>query len=280
MEKILVTTDQSANSKAAIRFAIKLAKQRKAELIILHVYHLLKPFKWSDDAFTEYTDTFRKKTVEELSSFIAGIYHDIDEPEINHQLVLVSNIDVVDGIKDYAGKHNCSYICISTRGAGAIKKIFGTHTAKLISSSSIPVLCIPSGYHLKDLKHILYASDMTDYENELKKVVDFARPIHASVEMMHIAYPYEFAFDKELAEATLQKKTDYKVTILNPQRDITNALLQDIEHAVKISKPSLLVLFTHQSRSMFEKLFFPSNAEEYSFYGKIPLLTFNKKEGK
>ncbi|SDP97143.1 Nucleotide-binding universal stress protein, UspA family [Mucilaginibacter sp. OK268] len=278
MEKILVTTDQSANSKAAIRFAIKLARQRKAELIILHVYHLLKPFKWSDHAFAEYTDSFRKKTVEELSSFIAGIYHDIDEPEINHQLVLVSNIDVVDGIKDYAGKYNCSYICISTRGAGALTKIFGTHTAKLINSSSIPVLCIPSGYHLKDLKHILYASDMTDYENELKKVVDFARPIHASVEMMHIAYPHEFAFDKELAEATLQKKTDYKVTILNPQRDITNALLQDIDHAVKISKPSLLVLFTHQSRSMFEKLFFPSNAEEYSFYGKIPLLTFNKKE--
>jgi nucleotide-binding universal stress UspA family protein len=280
MEKILVTTDQSANSKAAIRFAIKLAKLRKAELIILHVYHLLKPFKWSDHAFAEYGDNFRKKTTEELSSFIAGIYHDIDEPEINHQLVLVSNIDVVEGIKDYAGKHNCSYICISTRGAGAITKIFGTHTAKLISSSAIPVLCIPSGYHLKDLKHILYASDMTDYENELKKVIDFARPIHASVEMMHIAYPYEFAFDKELAEATLQKKTDYKVTILNPQRDITNALLQDIDHAVKISKPSLLVLFTHQSRSMFEKLFFPSNAEEYSFYGKIPLLTFNKKEGK
>ncbi|MFA6086318.1 universal stress protein [Mucilaginibacter sp.] len=280
MEKILVTTDQSTNSKAAIRFAIKLAKQRKAELIILHVYHLLKPFKWSDHAFAEHTDSFTKKTAEELSSFIAGIYHDIDEPEINHQLVLVSNIDVVDGIMEYASKHNCSYICISTRGAGAITKIFGTHTAKLISSSAVPVLCIPSGYHLKELKHILYASDMTDYENELKKVIDFAKPIHASVEMMHIAYPYEFAFEKELAEATLLKKTDYKVTILNPQRDITNALLQDIDHAVKISKPSLLVLFTHQSRSMFEKLFFPSNAEEYSFYGKIPLLTFNKKEDK
>ncbi|TFF40677.1 universal stress protein [Mucilaginibacter psychrotolerans] len=278
MEKILVTTDQSTNSKAAIRFAIKLAKLRKAELIILHVYHLLKPFTWTEHAFAEYGDSFREKTTEELSSFIAGIYHDIDEPEINHQLALVSNIDVVDGVIDYAGKHNCSYICISTRGAGALTKMFGTHTAKLISSSPVPVLCIPSGYHLKELKHVLYASDMTDYENELKKVVDFARPIHATVEMMHIAYPSEFAFDKELVEATLQKKTDYKVTILNPQRDITNALLQDIDHAVKISKPSVLVLFTHQSRSMFEKLFFPSNAEEYSFYGKIPLLTFNKNK--
>ena len=278
MEKILMTTDQSVNSKAAIRFAIKLAKMRKAKLIVLHVYHLLKPFKWSDHAFAEYTDTYVKKTAEEITSFIAGIYHDINEPEINHQLVLVSNIDVVDGIMDYANKHNCSYICISTRGAGTLTKIFGTHTAKLIGSSAVPVLCIPSSYHLKELTHILYASDMTDYENELKKVVDFARSLQATVAMMHISYPYEFVYDQALAKATVQKKADYQVSLLTPGRDITRTLLEDIDHAIKSTKSSLLVLFTHQSRSMFKKLLFPSTAEVYSFYGRIPLLTFNKQE--
>ncbi|AMR29984.1 hypothetical protein A0256_00405 [Mucilaginibacter sp. PAMC 26640] len=278
MEKILVTTDQSVNSKAAIRFAIKLAKQRKAELIIVYVYHLLKPFNWTDRAFEKHGDSFREKTMAELTSFIADIYHEIHETEIHHQLVLISNMDVVDGIMEYANKHACSYICIATRGAGMLTKIFGTHTAKLITHSPIPVLCIPSAYHLKEIKHVLYASDLTDYESELAKVVAFARPIHASVDLMHISYPFEFAFDKELMEATLKKKADYDVTIVKRQRDITNALLEDIDDAIKVSKPSLLVLFTHQSRSMFEKLFYPSNAEEYSFYGKIPLLTFNKNE--
>ncbi|XHR97185.1 hypothetical protein ACFJIV_11345 [Mucilaginibacter sp. UC70_90] len=80
---------------------------------------------------------------------------------------------------------------------------------------------------------------MTDYENELKEVVDFAGPIGASVEMVHISYPNEFAFDKELAEATLQKKNSYKISLLNLQRDVNNNLLEDIDHAVKISKPSL-----------------------------------------
>jgi len=280
MEKILVTTDQSDNSKPALRFAIKLAKQRKAELIILHVYHLLKPFNWTDFAFEQYGDTFRKKTISELTSFIEDIYHGIHESEIHHQLVLVSNIDVVEGIMQYATQHDCSYICISTRGAGVLTKIFGTHTAKLITHSHIPVLCIPSSYHLKEIKHILYASDMTDYERELTTVVAFARPIQASVEMMHIAYPADFAFDEELMEATLKKKTDYEVTLHNRKRDITNPLLEDIDDAIKSSKPSLLVLFTHQSRSMFEKLFYPSNAADYSFYGKIPLLTFNKTQDK
>lgn len=278
MEKILVTTDQSANSKSAIRFAIKLAKQRGAELIFLHVYHLLKPFKWKAATFAQYTTQFQKNLAEELSSFMNEIFKSVGETEINYQLALISNTDVVDGIRDYADKHNCSYICISTRGAGTLSKIFGTHTAKLISSSTVPVLCIPSAYRLKDLKHILYASDMTDYENELKMVVDFARPLQAGVDMIHISYPYELIWDREMAEEILQKKTAYPVHLLTHKRNMSQALLKDLEHAVKVSKPTILVLFTHQSKSLFERLFFSSNAEEYSFFGKIPLLTFPKSK--
>lgn len=278
MEKILVTTDQSANSKAAIRFAIKLAKQRNAALIVLHIYHLVKPFKWTATDFAQYSAQFREQTIEELSAFIAEIYKGIDEPEINYQLALASHIDIVEGISDYAARHDCAYICISTRGAGTLKKIFGTHTAKLIGTSTVPVLCIPSTYHLKPLKSILYASDMGDYENELKKVVDFAKPLQASLDMMHISDRYEFSFDKELVEANIAKKTVYPVNLLTPKRDITHTLLEDIDRVIKSHKPSLLVLFTHQSRSLFEKFFFPSNAKGYSFYGKIPLLTFNKQD--
>lgn len=276
MERILVATDQSANSKSAIRFAVQLAAQRKADLIILQVYHLLKPAEWSDHIFAIHTDNFKKKLTEELSSFIAGIYRGINALNINCQFALVSDIDVVDGIITYASQHNCDYICIGTRGASAIKKIFGTHTAKLISRSPIPVLCIPSAYRLKALKKVLYASDMNDYENELKKVIDFARPIHASVSMVHISYPYELITDKTRTEASLLKKTHYQVSLLTPPRDLFNALLKDIDFVIKKSKPSLLVLFNHQSRPFLEKMFYPSNAENYSFYGKIPLLTFKK----
>lgn len=276
MERMLVATDQSVNSKSAIRFAVQLAGQRKAELIILQVYHLLKPAEWSDHTFAIHTDNFKKKLTKELSSFIAGIYRGTNAPNVNYQLALVSDINVVDGIIAYASQHNCAYICIGTGGAGAIKKIFGTHTAKLISHSPIPVLCIPGAYRLKALNKVLYASDMTDYENELKKVIDFAKPIHASVSMVHISYPYELVADKARAEASLLKKTHYEVSLLTPPRDLFKALLDDIDLAIKNSKPSLLVLFNHQSRSFFEKMFYPSNAENYSFYGKIPLLTFKK----
>lgn len=277
MEKILVTTDQSANSRSAIRFAIKMAKARKAELLILHVYHLIKPFKWSESAFAEYKEKFNKQTTDELTRFIAQVYKSINEPEIKYKLILHDGLDVPEGIMKSAKKHNCAYICISTRGAGTFKKIFGTNTSQLITHATIPVISVPSTYRFKEIKHLLYATDMTNYEVELEKVVAFARPINAWVEMMHISYPDAFVYDTELMEDTLAKKANYKIQVHQRKRDITNTLLEDIDAALKASKASLLVLFTHQSRSMFEKVIFATNAQNYSFHGRVPLLTFNKE---
>ena len=47
--KLLVTTDFSANSKGAIRFAQTLAKQTEnIEVIFYHAIHVMKPIRWSD----------------------------------------------------------------------------------------------------------------------------------------------------------------------------------------------------------------------------------------
>jgi len=278
MEKILVTTDLSAKSKSAIQFAITLAKSRKAELIILHVYHLVRPFKWTDDEYSVYWVRFKNRTMRKLTAFTVELFG-ATGPGVPCQMVLHSNIDVVEGIMEYAEKHDCAYICISTRGAGRLKKLFGTHTSKLISHSTVPVLAVPSFYHLLEIKQVLYATDMTDYEKELEKVVAFARPIGAAVDMIHIAYPYEFQPAGEIITEFVKRKLNYPVNILEWERNITHTLLEDIDAAVKANKPSLLALFTHQSRPLLEKLLLPSNAKAYSFYSKVPLLTFSKTDG-
>lgn len=276
MEKILVTTDLSVKSRAAIRCAINLAKSRKAELTILHIYHLTRPFKWADEEYNEYWQRFIDRTMRKLTAFVVQILATTEASGVPYQMVLHSNIDIVDGIMEYAEKHNCAYICISTRGAGRLKKLFGTHTGKLITHSAIPVLAVPSSYHLQELKHILYATDMTDYERELEKVVAFARPTGAIVDMIHIAYPHEFQSDKQIIKDFIEEKIHYPVNIIESERNITHTLLEDIDAAVKANKPSLLAIFTHQSRPLLDKLLTPSNAKAYSFYSKVPLLTFSK----
>ncbi|QHS56829.1 universal stress protein [Mucilaginibacter sp. 14171R-50] len=276
MEKILVTTDMSSNSKSAVRLAIKQAVARGAELDILYVYYLIKPFNWTPLAFDVYSAEYKKKTFKELSSFFKRILHEAGDPSVSYKLVLVSDINTTEGIISYALENNCSFICIATRGAGNIKKLFGTHTSKLIGKSPVPVLAVPSNYRLRPLHKILYASDITDYERELKQVVAFARPIGAMIRLLHIRQSYEFTLDPDIVSPSLKKRLNYDIDILTTEREVSNTLLDDIGTVLKKVKPDILVLFTRQHRSLTDKLISSSNAKNSSFESKIPLLTFPK----
>jgi hypothetical protein len=118
---------------------------------------------------------------------------------------------------------------------------------------------------------------MTNYEAELSKVLDFVRPMDAEIRMLHMATNYEFVVDNTLAEVIIEKKFNYKVEVINHDRDILNTILQDIVIEAKIYKPSVITFFTHQSRSFLEKLILPSNAAEYSFYGRVPIIYFKNE---
>ena len=280
MEKILVTTDQSVQSKSALRLAIGLAKARKAELIVLQVYHLLKPFKWTDHTFKEYRERYCEKNMAELTGFISAIFQSLGETELSYRAVLYDHIDVADGIREYTKKHQCSLMCISTRGAGRIKKLFGTHTSALIGHSEIPVLAVPAFRHLKRLTKIMYATDMTDSLYELNKVVDFARPLKASVELLHLAYPADFMPDRQGIADDLSKEVNYPVCIIEKKRNIVDTLLEDIDRDVRLRKPSVIVFFHHQFRPLLERWLYPTNATDYSFNSKVPLLIFPKRPAK
>ena len=57
--KLLVTTDFSANSKGAIRFAQMLAMQsNEIEVTFYHSVHFMKPTVWSDVFFKLYKQLF------------------------------------------------------------------------------------------------------------------------------------------------------------------------------------------------------------------------------
>lgn len=277
MEKIVVATDFSANSKSGIRFAIQLAQLRNAELIFLHVYQVLRASFWSDQQYQHNIDHHRQVLMKEFPAFINSVYKSMSiTPPRKPLLVVHHKLDTVEGIIEYAGKVQASFICISTRGAGMVRKLFGTTASRLIRTSHIPVLCIPSSYRLKPVSHVLYASDMDNYESELKMVAGFAKPLKASIEMLHLFHPYEFLLDERQFKKNLAKKTGYPVELHYKPRDIEQSLIQEIRDAIRKSKPSVVVMFTHQNRSLLERLLLPGSANEYSFQAAVPLLSFPK----
>ncbi len=277
MEKIVVTTDFSENSKAGIRYAIQLASSRKAALTFLHIHQVLRASFWNDEEYDHYIALDRQKLMEEFPSFISGIYESIQlTPPADLHLVVHHHLEVIEGIIEYASEAGASYICISTRGAGLIRKLFGTNTSKLIQTSTLPIISVPGDYIPKPVESVLYATDMSNHEEELREVVNFARPLNASVMMLHLHYPHEQKLNEESLTTSLTSRFNYPIEVFSKERKVEDSIMDEIEEAVKESSPSILALFSHQDRSFYERILLPGNAKEYSFHGSTPLLSFPK----
>lgn len=277
MKKILVPTDFSVNLKTGIRFAIHWATQQKMELVFMHVLHILKPTRWTDSFFAKFAEKEEKIYRTKFEKFIAGIYSNMNVKPGRHSFVIVQGISADITILDYCRKKkDIDYISISTRGAGKFKKLFGTNTGNLITKSPVPVLAVPKIYKVADVKNILYAADFRNYSAELKKVVDFALPLKAAIEVLHFTWPDEITFDENTIEAAYNKQYKYGLKIHFEKNDVSHSLIQNLQNQIRIRKPSVVIMFTNQQRTFFQKLFLSSKAEELSFQAKVPLLVFNK----
>ena len=276
MDKILVTTDFSTNSKAGIRFAIQLASQYKFELTFFHSYYVMKPSSWSDKTFNEYEKDEAEKIQMKLNKFVASIYKSIGAVPKQIKCKVKSSVDTEISIIEYAIDNKFNFICISTRGAGTLKKMFGSNTSNLINHSTVPVIVVPHTYRKNKLSSILYASDLANLEIELKKVVAFAKPLKAKVELLHFNSLTNSLTESKIIANAVKKFSKFEIKLQLEKVSLENTLISNIDNAVKKSKPSLLIMFTQQNKSLFDRIFLSSKSLDYSFNTKVPLLIFNK----
>lgn len=278
MKKILVPTDFSANSKAGIRFAIQWARHNKSELIFLHVLNVIRATRWTD----AYINKLIKEEVEfakaKLEKFVASICKIMRVKPGRYTCVVKDGTSAYFEIMEYCRKDaTIDFICISTRGAGKIKKILGTNTGNLITKSTVPVMAVPKNYKVNPVKKVLYATDLRNYMEELRKVVDFANSFKASVEMFHLSWPDETFFDRDTFEKIMRRQFKSNIKLHIRKTDASHSLIYNLQNQIRISKPSVVIMFTDRNRTVFQKIFLSSKAEALSFQTKLPLLVFNKE---
>lgn len=276
--KILVTTDFSRNSKAAIQYAASIAHQLKqAELIFYSAVEMMQPQSWNLSFYKIYSIEEKKRLTKNLEQFVT------ETLGVNKAIVKKSKFiidftnDTEKAIIQFASINKCQFICIATNGAGILRKLMGTHTSYLVNHSSIPILAVPSKYKTKLIKKITYVSDFENLTTELKKVAQFSSAINAKTEVLHYArmgikHPEIIKklnlFNKELFK-------EIKPNIINA--DIEFSLVERLTKYIGKQKTDLIILFTRQNKGFFEQLFLPSKAAELTFSTKIPTLIYPKK---
>ena len=277
MKKIVVPTDFSDNSKAGLRFALQWSTVEKIEIVFLHVLHILRPAQWTDPYFLQYPESEKKRISRQLEEFVAEAYSEMNMKPDSYSCVVVEGYSPDLAIIQYCKEcGNIDFICMSTEGAGKFARILGTNTGNLITKSRVPVIAIPGDYHPEPLKRLMFAADFHNYKHELKQVVDFARPLNLPIEVLHFSWPGEALPDAEILESGIKKEFDYPVKLHVEHSDAAHSLVHDLQKQIDESKPSLAIMFTDQSRNLFQRIFLSSKAEQLSFDLKVPLLVFNK----
>ena len=275
MKKILVTTDFSTNSKKAIRFALQIASQMECELLFYNVIEIMKPTIWNQSEFEEYKISQRAQKQKRLQKFVESIFQKQNFLKVNYQCFCGINMDVEEQIITFAKKNKVDYICMSTRGAGIIKKILGTNTSRLINSSPIPIIVVPQNYRIKSITSLCYASDLENLSHELKTINAFSEELKIKLIVLHYDYDTEANRDI-LSKLAAKYATDY-IMFNFRELETEDILLFQMQNDIEKLNPSLLFLFTHQNKKWLERLFNPSKTAEMSFNTKIPLLVFRKK---
>jgi len=276
MKKFLVTTDFSSNSKAAMRFAIQLASQHEVALTFLNVHNVMRPTSWNEATCAAHEKHEMTKARTNLDRFVESVYKTGKVSPTNRTCVIINSALPDSTIMGYAAEHAFDFICISTRGAGTFEKILGTTTANLINQSAVPVIAVPGNYRASKLTSILYASDLSGLESQIKRVVDFARPLAAAVQLLHFSAPFEPVTDPEIIHMAVRKFSDYEIEVQLKPRDFVTPLISNIELAIKTLKPSMMIMFTKQQEGFFNRLLLSSNSVDFSFLTTIPLLVFSK----
>lgn len=276
-KSILVTTDLSKSSQAGVRFAIQLAEQNGSKLIFYHLIELLRPTEWSAKRYSAFAENEIRQGEENLKAFIAAIYKQAGvKPGKNEHVVQIGS-PVDRAILKYSIERKVDFICMGTRGAGVIRRLIGTYTSSVLKQSTVPVFAVPQNYRREKISHILYSSDLSGLESELRKVKAFARSVDARLSVLHYEYLYYLQEVKAKFERIARRNEEAGVDFHFQNLELENTLNAHLMKAIRKFKPSLVVLFTRQDRDWFDQLFSSSLSARASYSTKKPLLIFSKK---
>lgn len=279
MKKILVSVDYSTNARKAIRFAIQLASQTKAEVTFYHVANRIVPTSdatWDYTYYAQFQEEQEQQGQNYLVKLIKSVYTLKLPQGVKYTCVCQSGNNIADQIISYAQKNHIDFICAGARGTGIMAKLFGNVATHLITDSPIPVFIIPKNYRIKPLTDLCYASDMENPETEIKKVLELATSIQATVKVLHFDYEIGLHENQDKLTAIAQKYETKNIKFHYKKLDALYPLNEHLRKIIRLIKPSLVVLFTKQDRKWFDRLLLSSQSTELSFTSKVPLLIFRK----
>ncbi|GGH15220.1 MULTISPECIES: universal stress protein [Pedobacter] len=282
MKTILVATDFSVPAENAAHFAIGIAKEISANVLLCNTYKvpddapMAVQVAWplvSEEEIEQESDHKLIQLIEKLN------HKDCDGNSFCPQVTFKSEKgEVCQVIQELAHQKDVELVVMGMAGAGQlIQWALGSNSKRMIDVAEFPVLYVPSVATFKGIRKIAFASSLSGDELEpLKFLCRLAEPMEAEVIIYHIT-----SSEQKRTEEMEGADTDFYQNVI---RKLTYKKLryENIWHSdiykglkwIRNNDEVDIISMVHHHHHLVDRLVNGSYAHKLSRFTRIPLLIF------
>ena len=275
MKTIIVPTDFSPTATNAMHYAIHMAAQVKANVVLAHMYQV--PVSYTDAPIVLVSvEELRKAATARMQQLKEEVQHLVGaETKIYIEVILGS---VVDELENLCDKIKPFAVVMGTKGASGLERVlFGSNALMAIRRLTWPVICVPPGKtYGKGIKKIGFACDF-------EKVVDstpapaiksFVKSFGAHLDVLNIN-PDGKTREDEMPEQSLLLQT--MLSDLKPAfHFIQHRDIEDGINEFAINNELDLVITIPKKHNLIEKIFKETSSKQLIYHGNVPILCMHE----
>jgi nucleotide-binding universal stress UspA family protein len=271
LKNILMATDFSAASKAALRIGIKLCKSSGAQL---HVVHVLP--KMDGRVFTVLSHLAQK----DMQKFFPSHLYSKNRKEV------LFNDSASEAILNYAKKQRCSLIVVGSKNRTGIGNFLaGSIIRPLAQNSTVPLMLVSDSDTIHKIRNILVPFDFSAVSKKaLAYAAESAKILSAN---LHVIYVLDSRISLHLVQLNaLRKKIELRLKrAMEKQAGIsslrsnqftavalTGIPTEEISKYMRRQSINLVVMGTHRPSGIVD-LLVPSTASTILSKTKTPEIT-------
>lgn len=274
IKRILVPTDFSELADNSLQAALMLASSLKAEIFVVHFYHLLLSMSEIDQTANPTTEyEFRL----EFDSRLKEIQHNarFKYPDlVFHNLVQEG--DMLVNIPEIIEAHKIDLLVLGTHGTNIMEEyVYGNNTTAVLKIVTIPVFVVPKSATLVHLKKIVVATNFQERDMDvIKKVSSIAEHFHATIEIVH----FSDHVAKGKKNATWMTEFDQVITknISTQFKNLSHSAVSHTEVNKYLADEKVdLFVMTTKGKNLYERLFSGSFTRDMLCHGHISMLIYH-----
>ncbi|MEL6133176.1 MAG: universal stress protein [Bacteroidota bacterium] len=274
IQNILFPTDFSDEAMQAFEFAVEMADQLGANIILYHAYHyaVTGEFFVVPELIERIHAEMKDQALTEFQK-----YETQARARVGSKMKLAYKVDqdfAVEGILRVIQEAKADMVIMGTKGGENVwQRWMGSLTSLVIERAEIPVLAIPAEMLQLPIRHILYATNFEEQDQRIPALVPaLAQQLNADLTCLHIRtlseveqpQTYQEAFEK-MKESVGDQVTS-ECVVLHAREP-----WQGIEEYMQHHRVDLVVTLTRH-HTLLERLFQRSVTREAALKSEWPIL--------